>query len=223
MTIPDGMTAQSMERFAMTIKRVTGPRISALLAAGVLATSVLGYSTICAPASTAEGGDGPEASEDLKCTGGKGTVSIAENDDGVIVGAAFLGGGFTKESGSEKSRCPREQKNPDEPLGRSGKVAIAKKGDACEISAKIGEAEVEVEENGETTIEKSQAGSVVVTAPLNDAKWTAKANDKAKDGDGEEASITAEGDIQGVKLTDCATVPQGIFKVTNIVATMKGR
>ncbi|WP_159080148.1 hypothetical protein [Nocardia suismassiliense] len=148
---------------------------------------------------------------------------MANNEKGIPVGTASFDGGFTKKAGAADSKCLEDTLQD---LGPSGKISIAKKGDGCELSANVDEADdvkVPVTENGSNTTEELQTGKFTASAPLNSAKWTAHAVVDAVDSDGEPATVTIDGDVQGMKMTDCTTVPEGDFKVTNIVATMKGK
>ncbi|MFB8282063.1 hypothetical protein [Nocardia colli] len=123
-------------------------------------------------------------------------------------------GGFGEED------CPAPM---DEAFGKTGKITIKADDNGCVLTAKVDpETKLTVDENGTETTETVQSGTVTINAPLDNAKWTMKADNKTKDSDGETATVNVTGTIQGAKLSDCKTIPEGSFKVTEIAGTMKG-
>lgn len=218
------MTAQSMGRFAMAIERAEEvesarkrkrPSRLVLVAAGALAASAVGYGVVSAPNSSAQEEGDSTKSEDIKCTGGEGKITISKKGEKYI-GEAFLTGEF-KEDG-----CPGPS---DDPIGSSGEISIKEKGEGCELKAKIadGEAEVQQGKGNETEKEKADSGQVTMMAPLSEGDAKVTLTTSTEDKESESAKVTGTGSVQGLKLSDCSTVPEGNFTVTNISGEMKGK
>ncbi|MFG1792988.1 hypothetical protein [Nocardia sp. NPDC049149] len=176
------------------------------LAAGVLAVSAVGYGMVDAPVSIADNGEARTV-----CTGGKGTITISE-EDGAFYGDAEQTTPLEKGADfKEGDTCPADA------VGRSQEISVKKDENSCVYTAKPASGK----DSGDAKI-KPGAGYVTVVLPMSGGKGTLYAVAEQAGAESEnEAEAIVTGTVPGGrgKVTECKLEAAAVFKVTDITVT----
>ncbi|WP_378737726.1 hypothetical protein [Nocardia brasiliensis] len=189
-----------------------GSRGFALLAAGLMAVSAVGYTVVNAPGSFAQGEEGSEPAAEEKCGGGEGTFTITGSPEK----------GFTaKGKGTLAKGCEGDVE------GTAKNLSAKKDGEKCvieskEVSGRVVDAKDD-DKNGKKDEDVLEKGKVRMTAPLDGSAATVELlqGELTPESTDSNDIVTGKGTVEGHGITECNEVPTGKFTVKVVSAETK--